>query len=295
MLFFMLLLSPCFAQQKVQFTQYMFNGLVINPAYAGADEALSLTFIQRSQWNNVDNAPTTQTLSAHTLVKKKKLGLGLTLVNDKIGVHKNFSAMTSYAYHIRTGTSSYLSMGLQAGIHRTRSDYASLNGASNDPKLNDINISETFFDVGAGIYFRSPRFHAGLSAPELLPNKVSLSDTVSVQLDRANLFFFSKYKITVSESLELEPGMLLKYLPDLPVSYDVNLSMIYREVLTLGVSYRKAESVDFLLRALITPQLQVGYAYDHTIGNVARLSNGSHELMINYLFRYSESKVVNPR
>jgi type IX secretion system PorP/SprF family membrane protein len=234
-------------------------------------------------------------LSAHTLVKKKKLGLGLTLVNDKIGVHRNLSAMTNYAYHIRTGTSSYLSMGLQAGFHSTRSDYASLNGASNDPKLNDINISETFFDVGAGIYFRSPRFHAGLSAPELLPNKVSLSDTVSVQLDRANLFFFSKYKIIVSENMALEPGLLLKYLPDLPLSYDINLSMIYRDVLSLGLSYRKKESVDFLLKAQITPQLQVGYAYDHTIGDVARLSNGSHELMINYLFRYTQSKVVNPR
>ena len=149
--------------------------------------------------------------------------------------------------------------------------------------------------MGAGIYFRSPRFHAGLSAPELLPNKVSLSDTVSVQLDRANLFFFSKYKIIVSESMALEPGLLLKYLPDLPLSYDINLSMIYRDVLSLGLSYRKKESVDFLLKAQITPQLQVGYAYDHTIGDVARLSNGSHELMINYLFRYTQSKVVNPR
>ena len=101
------------SQQKVQFTQYMFNGLVINPAYAGADEALSMTFIQRSQWAGVDNAPETQTLSAHTLFGKRKIGLGLTLINDKIGVHKTLNALTTYAYHLQVAEKSFLSMGLQ--------------------------------------------------------------------------------------------------------------------------------------------------------------------------------------
>src|SRR6478736_4445164 len=108
--------SPGWSQQNVQFTQYMFNGLVINPAYAGADEALSLTFVHRSQWTGMDNAPATQTLAAHTAIKEKKIGVGLILINDRIGVHKNFSALNSYAYHIRVGKQSYLSMGLQAGI-----------------------------------------------------------------------------------------------------------------------------------------------------------------------------------
>jgi type IX secretion system PorP/SprF family membrane protein len=273
----------------------MFNTLVINPAYAGADEALSLTFIHRKQWGNVDKSPTTQTFSAHTLVKKKKLGLGLTIVNDKIGVHKNVGISSHYAYHIRTGTDSYLSMGLQAGIHSTKSDYASLTGASNDPSLNDVNISETFFDFGAGIYFRSSRFHAGLSVPELLPNKFSLTDSTTVSFDRANYFLFSKYKVALSENMEIEPGFLIKYLPGLPFSYDLNAMLIYREVVSAGLSYRKSESIDFLFKAQITPQLQIGYAYDHTIGDVARLSNASHELMVNYLFRYTQSKVVNPR
>ncbi len=282
-------------QEKVQFTQYMFNGLVINPAYAGAEEALSLTFLQRNQWTDVDNAPTTQTLSAHTLVKKKKVGLGLTLVNDKIGIHKNLSVLTNYAYHIRTGSNSYLSMGVQAGLHSTRSDYASLVGASNDPKLNDLNIAQTFFDFGAGLYFRSKKFHIGLSAPELLPNKVSINDTVTVNLNRTNFFLFSKYRFPLGEKFELEPAMLLKYKPQLPVSYDITLSMIYRKVISAGFSYRKSESVDFLFRAQITPQLELGYAYDHTIDRVSVLSRGSHELMVHYLFRYSKSKVSSPR
>lgn len=292
---FSLSVLSSFAQQKVQFTQYMFNGLVINPAYAGAEEALSLTFIQRNQWKGIENAPLTQTLSAHTLVKKKKLGLGVTLVKDEIGAHKNLNATTNYAYHIQTGKQSYLSLGVQAGIQNLRSNYSSLNGASNDPALNNVDISETFFDFGAGVYFRSPTFEAGLSAPQLLPETVSLNDTLAIRLDRTNLFLFTLYKFSLSESFTFQPSTLLKYLPGLPLSYDVNINVLYRDVLNLGVSYRRNESVDFLFKAQVTPQLQVGYAYDHTIGDVARLSNGSHELMVQYVFRYMKSKVVAPR
>src|SRR6267154_4271369 len=129
-------ITPCFAQEKVQFTQYMFSGLVINPAYAGADEKLSLTFINRNQWSGIEGAPTTQTLSAHTLFKKKQFGLGFLLVNDQIGIHRNVNASVSCAYHIQTGDNSYLSMGLQPGVKSVRSDYASLTtSGGNDPYL----------------------------------------------------------------------------------------------------------------------------------------------------------------
>src|SRR5688572_5583614 len=163
------LVIPGEAQQKVQFTQYMFNGLVINPAYAGADEALNLTFIQRKQWANMESSPSTQSLSAHTLFRKNHLGLGFTLINDKIGVHKNLSIITNYAYHLRVGEHSYLSMGLQAGIHNRKSNYASLAGNTTvDPRLFDATIAYTAFDLGMGLYFRSSRLHVGLSAPEIL-------------------------------------------------------------------------------------------------------------------------------
>lgn len=283
------------AQQKPQFTQYMFDALVINPAYAGADEALSLMFIDRRQWVGVERAPSTQTFLAHTLFMKKHFGLGLNVTYDKIGVHKNFSALTDYAYHLKVGEESYLSMGIQAGIHNIKSDYASLSNGANDPKVYNANVSETFFDFGMGIYFRSPRFYAGFSAPELLPQKISLNDTTSFSLSNTNYFLFSKYRISVSEKIDVVPGVLLKYLPDLPLSFDVNLNMVYRKALTLGFSYRKSESVDFLLKAQVTPQLQFGYSYDHPVGYVSRLSNGSHEIMVHYLFRYVQAQVPSPR
>lgn len=293
---FSILVSPsCIAQQKPQFTQYMFNGLIINPAYAGVDEALSLTFIDRHQWMGVENAPTTQTLSSHTQFKKKHFGVGLSIVNDKIGVHQNLSALTSFAYHLKTGKESFLSMGLQAGLDNARANYSSLyTNSNNDPNLVN-SISETYFDVGFGLYFRSPKFHIGLSAPEFIPKRIYLNDTTSTQLSKINLFLFAKYKITLSENLELEPSTLIKYLPDLPVSFDANLNLIYRQVLTIGLSYRDSESVDFLLKAQVTQQLQFGYAYDYPISYSSKLSNGSHEIMANYVFRYKPRNVSSPR
>ena len=284
------------AQQKVQFTQYMFNGLVINPAYAGADEALSLTFIQRKQWANIENSPSTQTLSAHTLFKRKHLGLGFTLLHDKIGVHRNLSALTNIAYHLRVGQESFLSLGLQAGVRSRKSNYASLaiSGAV-DPRVNDASVSNTAFDFGMGIYYRSPRLHIGLSAPELLPEEFSINDTMAIRLNNMNLFLFSKYTIMVNEYFDLEPSLLLKYMKGIPISFDMNMNLVFRKVLSLGLSYRKNESLAFMLKGQLTPQLQFGYSYDHSVGEVSRASNGSHELMVNYVFRYVESKVVSPR
>lgn len=288
--------QQCIAQQKVQFTQYMFNGLVINPAYAGADEALSLTFIQRKQWSGINQAPSTQTLSAHTLFKKRQNGLGFTLINDKIGVHRNLNILTSYAYHLKVGENSYLSMGVQAGIHNRKSNYGSLIGNSNaDPRLSSEPISNTSFDLGMGLYFRSRRLHVGLSAPELLPENISLNDSLTIRLSEVNFFLFSKYRIAVSEFIDVEPSVLLKYLSGVPFSYDLNMSLIYRKVITFGLSYRKRESIDFMLKGQFTPQLQFGYAYDHPIGEVSKASGGSHELMIQYLFKYTQEKVTSPR
>ncbi len=295
-LFIVISALPGKAQQKVQFTQYMFNGLVINPAYAGADEALSLTFIQRKQWANIENSPSTQSLSAHTLFKKRRFGLGLTFVNDRIGVHKNLSALTNYAYHLKVGQESYLSMGIQAGFHNQKSDYSPLMGPANmDPKLSNPYISYTSFDFGMGMYFRSPRLHVGLSAPELLPETISMSDSSSIQFKKVNFFLFLKYNITLNDDIDIEPSVLLKYLTAVPLSFDLNVNLIYRKAVTLGLSYRKSESIDFMFRGKITPQLVLGYSYDHPIGKFSRQSNGSHELMVNYLFRYAPSKIASPR
>lgn len=285
-----------YAQQRAQYTQYMFNGLMINPAYAGADGPLNVTFIHRSQWTGVDGSPSTETLTAHSLFKEKQMGAGLTVINDRIGVHKNLNALANYAYHLNVGPERYLSMGLQAGVHNRKSDYLSLIGdRNNDPNLSNPLIAHTAFDFGAGIYFRSPNFHVGLSVPEIIPQKMQLDDSITVQLGKTTCFLFSKYSLSVNEAIDLEPSTLLKYLPGLPFSFDLSINVIFHAVLTTGVSYRNNESVDFLLKAQITPQLQFGYAYDHPVASISRISNGSHEMMVSYLFRFVRSAINSPR
>lgn len=283
------------SQQKVQFTQYMFNRLMINPACAGMDEALSLTFINRSQWQGLEGAPTTQTLAAHTLFKNRHLGVGLSVANDKIGIHKNFSAFGSSAYHIKVADHSYLSMGIRFGVNHKNSGYISLAGASLDPQLYDANISGTNANFGFGVYYRSPKFEAGFSVPELIPEKFIYNDTLTIQLSTAHYFLFSKYSYPLNENLDLEPSVLLKYLPGIPLSFDVNANIVVKKVLTLGLSYRKSESFDFLFLARITPQLRIGYAYDYGIGKIKILGGGSHELMVSYVFKFVESEIASPR
>jgi type IX secretion system PorP/SprF family membrane protein len=285
------------AQQKEQFTQYMFNGLILNPAQAGSDEALSITFLNRRQWTGIDGAPVTQTLSAHTMLGNMRTGLGLYLVNDKIGVHKNQSFQGSYSYRLRISEESYLSMGLQAGLNVHKSDYTSLGSTAsmNDPKLANGTIASTAFNMGAGLFYRSKRFEAGLSAPELIPEKISFNDTTRVNWQQAQYFLFAKYSIPLNDMLDFEPSMLIKYMQGVPVSYDVNACVLISDALMLGLSYRKQESIDFLLKARVTPQLQLGYAYDYGTGEVASTGNGAHELLINYIFKFSRDNVASPR
>ncbi|WP_157493950.1 PorP/SprF family type IX secretion system membrane protein [Fulvivirga imtechensis] len=283
------------AQQRAQFTQYMFEGLIINPAYAGADEALSMSFILRDQWSGVEGAPSTQIFSAHTLFKKKQIGTGLLISNDKIGVHNDLNISTNYAYHLPVGQSKTLSFGLQAGLHHSMTDYGALGEYSNDPGLYNAAVSRTFFDMGAGLYFKSPELHIGFSVPEIMPKELQFNDSLAVKISQVNYFFFSKYRLTLDHNLDLEPNILFKYMHGIPLSYDINCSIVYRQILALGLSYRRKESLDLIFKCRVTPQLQFGYAYDYPVGRVSKLIAGSHEIAVNYLFRFKHDNVASPR
>lgn len=288
--------SSIYAQQKPQFTQYMFNSLVLNPAYAGAENALSATLFNRNQWTNVEGAPQTQTLSVHTRINEKRVGLGITATNDKIGVHKNLYAAGNFAYHLPVSEKSTLSFGMLAGIKNSKSDYNSVNaGNRTDPKIAGAYQSQTFVDAGAGIFFHSPDFQLSLSSPHLLKHDMIISDTLTTSPETAQYLLFSRYTFTLSTFIQIQPGFLIKYLRGIPVSYDLNANVIFGKAITTGLSYRKTESVAFLLRAQLTPQLQFGYGFDYPVSYNATLSNGSHEFMVNYVFHFMKSNITSPR
>lgn len=281
------------AQQGPQYTQFMFNNLAINPAYAGADEHPSVTLLARQQWTNIDNAPATQSLAAHTLVAKR-VGLGLSIVRDVIGVHKNTNAVASYAYHLRAGKRAFVSMGVQAGMNTFKSDYPSLAGNSNDPLLAKY-IKETKLNLGAGIYFRSPKFDGGISFPGLLSQKMHVNDTTVVNFKTANILGFLRYRLPLGPSFVLQPTALVKYFPGLPMSFDTNLMIVYKEAISAGVSYRDKESVDLVVKLQLTPRLDAGYSYDYPVGDGTILNSSSHELMLHYIFRKNTKNIVSPR
>ena len=289
--------SVC-GQQIGQYTQYFSNELILNPAFAGAHEALSLTAVHRSQWTGLDGAPSTQTLSAHSLIRNKHIGLGASVINDKIGIHRNLTFNTSYAYHMQVKTDAYLSFGLQLGVNHKQSDFGSVAGQVqnlNDPSISAFSETTTAIEMGTGLYYRDPKLHLGLSAPKLFSGKTRLNDSLSLDLNRPHYFLYGRYRVPINRNLKIQPGMLVKYLPGVPVSFDFHFAAIFNEVLLTGISYRSFESIDLALQAKVTPQLKVGYNFDYPIGKVGELSHSSHEIMLNYLFKFSRYKIKRPR
>lgn len=285
-------------QQLGQYTHYMSNELIINPAFAGGHDALSLTAIHRSQWVGLEGAPNTQSFSIHSLATNDQMGIGFTMINDRVGIHKNFTAQASYAYRLRLDRDSYISFGIQAGINHKSSDYGDLTvhpQGVNDPTLELVDYTKTGIELGAGVYLKTPKLHLGLSSPRLYSSRTEFNDSISVALNEAHYFLYGRYRTPVHSNIKLQPNMLIKYLPGLPVSWDVGLNAIWHEVLLTGISYRSTESIDLLFQAKITPQMKLGYGFDYTLKEVSRLGRSSHEFMLNYLFKYSNYRTRAPR
>lgn len=289
---FSLFVSFAHAQQAPQFTQFMFNNLIVNPAYAGADRVGTINFLSRSQWTGVEGAPSTFAFAAHGPIKN--IGLGVTLLHDRIGVHKNTTILTNYAYHIRIAEQTTLSMGLQAGVNNLKTDYTSLPSSVGDPRASS-SVNEMFFQFGAGIYLKSSRLQLGLSAPTLLSNTVQLNDSVSINFNRSTMYGLLRYRFSLSEKLDFEPGVLLKYFQGLPAAIDINALFAYRKVIAVGLGYRHKESMNALLWLQLTHQLRLAYSYDYPIDLASKLSTSSHELMVQYQFKKRERNISSPR
>ncbi len=282
------------AQQQVMFTQYMFNGLAINPAYAGSHESLSLTALIREQWVGLDGAPSTQTFAAHTPLKNERVALGFMFLHDKIGITNQNGAYLSYAYRIPMKNGK-LSFGLQAGFNNYKATYSSLE-FDDDFAFSSNDVNKTLPNFGAGLYYYSDKFYAGFSVPQILKNELDEdnSDTDSKLIQ--HYFLTAGIVFDLSNALKLKPNVLMKVVEGAPVEWDINANLLIKEVLWLGLSWRSFDSFDALIQFQLTDQLQVGYAYDFaTTTDLRRVNSGSHEIMLNYRFNFSKSKLITPR
>jgi len=293
------------AQQEIQVSQYMFNGLFLNPAYAGTHKYWEATALHRSQWVKFDGAPTTQILAIDGPLMDEKIGLGAIVNHDKIGDTEQFEFIANAAYHLDLDSEkkNRLSFGLRAGFtnYTARLDETFVFD-ENDPVFSQSVSNKFVPKIGAGVYFYSEKFYAGLSVPTLYAGDDVLSikaDSVFRGTDKTyfekHYFFNTGYVFNLSENVILKPSVLVKYTPAAPLTVDVNANFLIYEKVWIGASYRTGDAIVGIVEVNISPQIRVGYAYDLTLTDISNYSSGSHEIMLGYNFGKEVIKMKSPR
>jgi type IX secretion system PorP/SprF family membrane protein len=276
--------------------QYVLNPLTINPAFAGSRGALNIAAFYRRQWVGITGAPETMTFSMDAPLNDEKIGLGLIIVNDKIGVTKETQFMSNYAYKIKI-KDGVLSFGLGAGIITTNTAWSDL--IVQDPGDEIYLVDSRVFivpDFNFGIYYSYKNYFAGLSIPKLLGYQFNYDKnkyTLLVNPGQYYYLFNTGYVFNLTSKMKFFPSTLVTFSPGEKILYDINAHFNFSDRLWVGASYRSNRSVAGLLQFSLNNQLRVAYTYDFDIGRLGRYSNGSHEIMLRYEFRYRVD-VVNP-
>lgn len=286
------------AQQLPQFTQYMYNTISINPAYAGSREALSVVGLHRSQWVGFKGGPITQTLSVHTPLRNDRVGLGLSFIEDDLGP-QNFSYLyADFSYSIPTGKDGKLAFGLKGGFTQFSFD--------TDFRLDGDNINDPLIygtedrwspNIGAGVYWSTNRLYLGLSAPRILNTDTNNKNDFEA-LERISYYFTGGVVIDLSQTVKLKPAFLIKATNGAPVSYDLTANFLFNEKFWLGGSYRINEqtaAIGGIVDFQVSRQLRVGYAYEKPISDIASYTTGTHEILLMYEFKFLSSKLKSPR
>jgi len=287
------------AQQAPMYTHYMYNTLVINPAYAGSRDALTVTALNRSQWVDFKGAPITQTLTMHAPLKNQNLGLGLSVTNDKIGPINNTSVVVDFAYIMKLSPKSKLALGLSGGIGLMQANLNTLNlDQLSDPTFQNNISNQVNPNFGFGAYYSRERFYAGLSVPNLLQNTYSAvvqpNGTTLVALEQRNYYFISGAVIKISDDLAFKPTTFVKVTAGAPVQADLTASFIIAKKLTLGAMFRTGDALGVLVGVDLSNQLHLGYSFDWSYGlRTATYNMGSHEIMLRYDFIYPEKRQIH--
>lgn len=286
-------LTTTFGQQDPQYTQYMYNQNVLNPAYAGSKGVLSIGMLGRTQWVGVDGAPETLTLAIHSPIGRK-VGLGLSVIHDEIGPAKEDNVYADFSYTIHTSDEGNLAFGLKAGF-----TFLNVRALGNlvDPDDEILNepVNKNSPNFGAGIFYYTQKFYAGLSIPNFLETRhlETGNGQVSSASEKMHYFLTTGYVFHLSESLKLKPSAMVKAAIGAPVSIDLSANALLNDTIEFGLSMRLDDSISAMIGFNVSEDMRIGYAYDHTTSNFGQFNSGSHEIML--LFDFNRRKIKSPR
>ncbi len=297
------------AQQEQLYTQFMYNKLGLNPAFAGNHEQVALSALYRNQWIGFEGAPITQTASINAPLLGQKIGLGLNLTRNTIGISEKQTIDGIYAYRIHFKDGGTLSLGIQGSARRYQIDYTDprLNGIvdkNQDPAILVRKFDQNVINFGAGVYFNTSHFYLGVSAPRLIQEDINFASDIGFSKERRHFYLMTGGALDLSNDWVLTPQFLFKYVDNTPYDLDANISITYRSLITAGATYRHggdsssfAESIDILFGVHVTPSLLIAAAYDYTLSEIRNHSSGSIEFAIHYNIgrKTSAEDIINPR
>lgn len=291
-----------YSQQDSQYTQYMYNTVNINPAYAGSRGVMSIFGLYRNQWVGLDGAPVTSTASLNTPIGNSNLGLGLSFINDRIGPSDETSISADVSYSIPTSENWKLSFGLKATANLLNIDFTKLNIYNPaDPRFQN-NVDNKFSpNVGAGIYFHSNKSYIGLSVPNFLETKhfdenTSLNNSASfVARERMHYYAIAGHVFNLSPSIQFKPAALAKVVQGAPLQLDISGNFLFNEKFTVGAAYRWSAAMSAMVGFQASENWFIGYAYDMETTKLADYNSGSHEIFLRYELFNNYDRVISPR
>lgn len=294
---FLLLVGTCVnAQQDSQYTNYMYNTINVNPAYAGSRGVMSLFGMHRTQWVGLDGAPVTNVASINTPINNSNFGLGISFVNDRIGPSDENAISVDISYTIKTSETYKLSFGVKGTANLLNVDYTKLNRYDpTDPQFQD-NIDNKFSpNIGAGIYFHSEKLYAGLSVPNFLETEHFDDNTSATAKERMHYYLIGGYVFDLSDNIKFKPAFLSKVIAGAPFQLDLTANFMFNEKFVLGAAYRWDAAVSGLVGFQVNQSWMIGYAYDAETTKLANYNSGSHEIFLRYEFKGKSEKAVCPR
>ncbi|MGB3342741.1 MAG: type IX secretion system membrane protein PorP/SprF [Aequorivita sp.] len=282
------------AQQDPQYTQYMYNMNVINPAYAGSKESLSITALYRNQWTGIEGNPRTLTFSAHSPLGNE-IGLGLSAIKDELGPVSETNVYADFSYTLQLSPKLKLALGLKAGVSFHKVGLTNLELQDpNDPFFSQ-NIDNSYLNIGAGTFLYSEDFYLGISVPNMLSSVHLDENGIKYGSETQHYFVAAGYVFEISDDFKLKPSFMLKSAFDAPISFDVNLNALFYERFEIGASYRLDDSFNGIIGFQITPNIWAGYAYDHVNSELKAVGPSSHEVILTFDLFFRPTGTISPR